>query len=419
MPRDIKTGSVHPVTALVPQLALWHNTGLMRNKDKHTCFYGIQRLLAAFPVLLACFLTQGLCLPQDTAFADPYKVGFTAFSSCDTQTWTRMDIAVWYPTESKKKASTIPDLPVRFRAVRKAKPAEGTFPLILISHPSSGTRFSAYDTALDLAREGYVVAALTHPKDNLDHMPHAFSWDLLSERVADLSALIDVLLANETIAPAIDAERIGIAGFGNGAAAALIMGGALPSCSQWASYCPDTASSRDTYCNKWAKDRITTDICGRLPVKKSLADRRIKAVCAVKPGFPMLFPADSLRYFYPALLLVTPDDDASEFAGMEKRFQLPPEHLRLAVKPEGALQAPCPEDLATELPALCLSVKEDVRKELHAQFTAALIRFCNTHLKMSEPKYIPEPPDLTPPPPPKPEPQKKGKKQSGKKKARQ
>ncbi len=391
----------------------------MRNKDKHTRFNGIKQLSAAFPSLFACLLAIICYLAGGMAYAEPYKVGFTVFSSCDTQIWTRMDIAVWYPTESKKKASTIRDMPVSFRAVRKAKPAEGTFPLILISHPSSGTRFSAYDTAMDLAQEGYVVASLTHPKDNLDNMPHAFSWELFSGRVADLSTLIDTLLANETVAPAIDPERIGVVGFGNGATAALIMGGALPSCSQWASYCPDTASSRDVYCNSWAKARITTEICGRLPLKKSLADRRIKAVCAVKPGFPMLFPADSLRYFYPALLLVTPDDDAPEFAGLEKRFQLPPEHLRMAVRAEGSLLAPCPEDLASDLPALCLSVKEDDRQELHTQFAAALIRFCNTHLKLSGPKYIPEPPDLTPPPPPKPEPQKKGKKSSGKKKARQ
>ncbi len=400
---------------------------------KHTSFFNRQPFGIAVKNLLSLLLAACFLACCKNACAVPYKVGFLTLSHADQENGIRLDIAVWYPTESKKSPSLIRGLPVPFRAVRKASPAEGSFPLILLSHPSSGTRFSAYDTAMELAKDGYVAAAVTHPKDNINHMPDALSWKLFADRVSDLSKTADLLLAHETLSSCIDASRIGVLGFDAGATAALIMGGALPSCENWKDYCRETSSDRDFYCNGWAKPRITKDICGKLPLTKSLADTRIKAVCAVQPSFGMLLTEKALKYFHPALLLVRSEEKKADsktgkkaegkkeigrdLVGMEKRFQMPPEEFRISTSAEGALLAPCPEALADELPDLCYSLSVQQRRELHEEFMPALKRFWNNNLKNCALRTIPEPPDLTPPPPPKPEP-KKDVKKPGKRKRR-
>ena len=44
---------------------------------------------------------------------------------------------------------------------------EGKHPLILLSHDSAGSRFSLHELASELARNGFVVLAFTHPGDNV------------------------------------------------------------------------------------------------------------------------------------------------------------------------------------------------------------------------------------------------------------
>ncbi|MDO5535985.1 MAG: hypothetical protein Q4F72_00440 [Desulfovibrionaceae bacterium] len=312
----------------------------------------------------------------------------------------RLDAAVWYPTNSRRSSSTVRMQGWSFRAVKNAAPAEGRFPLVLVSHPSAGSRFTAWNTAMALAGEGFVVAALTHPMDNLDHMPYVLTWDLFERRCKDLSRLADLILVHERLAPVLDAGRVGVLGYGAGATTALLLGGALPDCSGWENFCEDTVSSRDPYCNKWAHGRISTELCPRLPLTRSLADTRVKAVCAVAPRFAMLMTDKALRHFHPALLLVTTDTqqthERKEIAGLERRFPIPPEHFRVRTESALSLLAECPEEMRDELPDMCLTVDSDVRSSLHRQFMPVLVHFLNSNLALGTPRFIPAPPDLAP-----------------------
>ena len=80
----------------------------------------------------------------------------------------------------------------------------------------------------------------------------------------------------------------------------LYLGGALPDCSGWPAFCASEKNS--VYCNSWAEKRISEKFCSALPLTKSLADTRVKAVAAASPDFSMLLSRESLRYFYPPLL---------------------------------------------------------------------------------------------------------------------
>lgn len=322
--------------------------------------------------------------------------GFRTLGFADQDRGLRFDVSVWYPAKKSPRLLKYP--PWEFRGSLQASPLPGRFPLIIISHPSSGNRFSFYDTASELACRGFVVACLTHDHDNMDSMPNLYTWEAFAQRAKDISALIDYLLQDESVGPSVDPGRIGILGVGAGAAAALYLGGALPDCSDWPAFCSREKDS--VYCNDWAKKRISEKFCSAVPLSKSLADTRIKAVAAASPDFSMLLSRDSLRYFYPPLLLIT---DPKESAGSRRvpedlaaRFPAAPVHTFIEKADNGTLMAPCPDSMIEELPEICRSVSEEERASIHRQFTAAVGDFFQKTLAEGEPAVIPAPPDLTP-----------------------
>ncbi len=344
-----------------------------------------------------------LAAAPSPAAAAPWKVGFMAVSWSLEDVRQRMDAAVWYPTLSSRGRSAIALSQRSFRAVRNAAPAPGPFPLLLISHPTSGDRFTVHDTAQALAEAGFVVAALTHPGDNINHMPDVLTWTQFDGRCRDMRRLTDLVLTHEKLGPSIDHARVGALGYDAGATTALLLGGALPDCSGLDAWCGDSAADRDPYCNKWARHRIAADLCSRLPLTKSLADTRVKAVAAVSPVFPMLMTIPGLRHFHPALLLVSTaggGDGSRKDESLPRRFPITPEHYHSPAPGVSALTAPCQGSLDDELSDMCLSVDSRTRQELHEAFMPVLIRFFTNNLVLGTPRIIPDPPDLTPPPRP-------------------
>ena len=356
---------------------------------------------SAILILFFCFTL----LPAPHARADFYHVGFRTLGQWDPESGLRLDVNLWYP--SVRPARDIQYGPWEISAARGGKPVDGRFPLILLSHDTAGSRFSYHDTAAWLAASGFVVAAPTHPGDNTDNMDLLLTWQQLSNRVRELSSLIPLLLNDPESEPSIDPERIGVLGFGAGGTAALLLGGALPDCEGWRTYCAQ-AGKQDMYCNVWARNRMD-GLCRSLPLTKSLADTRVKAVASVAPGFGMLFNRDSFRWFYPPLLLMAASNDRLNNTALHARriYDMAGKKSRWLVLDKadaGALMAPCPPALEAELPELCRSVSDESRKSIHKSMVAALTEFFLHYLgnSVNLPR-IPEPPDLSPPLPPKPE----------------
>lgn len=322
--------------------------------------------------------------------------GFRTIGWMDTDN-IRMHINVWYPAHKTAKQLKFP--PWSIRAASNAAPADGRHPVILLSHPSAGNRFSYHDTAASLAQAGFVVVAPTHPSDNMDNMPTLYTWQQCADRLKEIPRLISILEADEMLSPAVDTDRIGILGFGAGGTTALLIGGALPDCSAWKTFCQETDT--DGYCSRWAKQRITDHFCTSLPLQKSPADTRVTAIAAVSPDFAILFPENSLRYFYPPLLLVvTPRDKINDAVHLRRLTQSvqTAKVIEIDGADQGAVMAPCPESLRDELPELCRSVTDEERTKIHAQLTAQLIAFFTDKLIDSPRPMLPAPPDLAPKP---------------------
>jgi predicted dienelactone hydrolase len=113
-------------------------------------------------------------------------------------------------------------------AVRDADAAPGTWPLVLYSHPSGGSRLSATFLCTHLASHGYVVAALNHSEVVAPELvrragetePQKLArWDaVIASRVPDVRALLDHVVRTEVSA---DPSRIGIMGHSLGGWTAL------------------------------------------------------------------------------------------------------------------------------------------------------------------------------------------------------
>ncbi len=360
----------------------------------------MRRPFGFFSSLIVLLLPLAAAWPA--AAADSYHVGFRTVGEWSAENRLRLDINVWYP--SIRPARLLNYAPWEISAAPGGKAVKGRFPLLLLSHASPGTRFSYHETAAWLASCGFVVAAPTHWGDCMDNMDLLFTWPQLEGRARELSAVIDLLSANAELAPSIDKNRIGVLGFGAGGTAALLLGGALPDCGGWPDYCA-RAGRQDVYCNPWAKIRITK-LCRSLPLTKSLADPRIKAVAAAAPAFGMLFGSASFRFFHPPLLLIAAEADAINRPARHVRafyelMDVKPRYLSLRDADAGALMSSCPESLAAELPELCLSVTPKQRQDIHRRLDDALSDFFLHYLGSTQNlPVIPPPPDLTPAPQP-------------------
>lgn len=346
--------------------------------------------------IIALLLLFMLCC--QSSVAQVFQPGFRTCGIWQEDPRLRLDIAIWYPASKQPKELNFP--PWIINGAPNAKIASGKFPLIILSHASYADRFAYHATAAMLAAQGFVVAAPTHSLDCMTNMDDLFTWRQLAARAKKIRITIDILLDNKDIGPGIDSNRIGLIGYGSGASAALLLGGALPNCSSWSDYCVRAGAS-DSYCSPWARERIGA-LCQQLPLTQSLADTRIKAIAAIAPGFGMLFDSKSFEFFRPPLLLVTAGRDSFNRrwlhgAPIAKALGAKARLLDLPEADAAALISPCPQALAEELPELCLSLDPALKQAIQAKLSATLLAFFTHFLVIqSNLPVIAEPPNLEP-----------------------
>jgi predicted dienelactone hydrolase len=167
-----------------------------------------------------------LLIPMAAAGQAVTGVGFAAIEVHDPVNGGDMPGYVFYPSATAKGVSRLG--PYELHAAANAPPIAGAKPLVMISHGHGGSDLGHHDLAVYLASHGFIVATITHPKDNFQNSSGDGHPAVLVGRPIQISATISFLLQSPRWAPLIDYGRIGVAGFSNGGYTALLLVGAVP-----------------------------------------------------------------------------------------------------------------------------------------------------------------------------------------------
>ena len=316
-------------------------------------------------VLAALFLAV-------TAPAVRARPGQAGFEHQVTQDGT--EVGVWYPASGT---------PVHQRlglgaqdVVAGATAPAGRHPLIVISHGTGGDFAGHVDTAVALARAGFIVAALTHPGDNWRDDSRATRIEV---RPAALSATITYMLRAWPGHASIDPNRIGAFGFSAGGLTVLAAAGGRPDLARLSGHCRRHPDFFDCTLLK-AQPREAA-----VPWP-DLRDTRIKAIVVAAPALGFAFDRAGLAEVRVPVQLWRADDDhilPAPLYADAVRASLPRQPEFHAVSGAGHFDflAPCANP--APVPRLCASAPGFDRATFHALFNQAVVRFFSSKLAVS------------------------------------
>lgn len=280
-------------------------------------------------------------------------------------------IGIWYPT---RKRAGIQPLESFTQMVARDAPITGkALPLVVLSHGGGGSYASHYDTALALAREGFVAAAVSHAGDTYDDQSQVLK---LWRRPAQLKRLISYMLGEWPQHAALDPHRIGAFGFSNGGFTALVAAGGTPDLQKIGPYCRANPSH---------------DLCQALehaggvpsftPPKDAWAsDPRVGAVVIAAPAFGFAFDRAGLDNVRIPVQLWRADNDEHQpnpwyEEAIRGALPRPPENHVVSDAGHYAFLPPCSARIAQIAHQICIDRAGFDRAAFHRVMNAEIIRF--------------------------------------------
>ena len=161
------------------------------------------------------------------ASAQNITIGETTIRFNDTVRKRPLITEVWYPTTDSIQKHNTGFVPfARMETVKDGKIANKKYPLIMISHGTGGGRLTLEWLADILVQNGFMVAAVDHwgnTYDNKIAIDFVTPW----QRPRDISFVLTRLLNDSKFGPAIDQDRIGMAGFSLGGYTTISLAGGV------------------------------------------------------------------------------------------------------------------------------------------------------------------------------------------------
>jgi len=217
------------------------------------------------------------------ALADGNPVGFHSTTLPDVHNDRALEMVVWYPSATSGKPQLIADSPVFVGAlaVRNAPAAAGEHPLVVLSHGFRGNWGNQDWLASALAHQGYIVAALNHPGTTTrDRNPTAAAQ--LWQRPADISRVIDAVMAQPEQFGTVAKNRIAVVGHSLGGWTALEIAGARFDPERFAQDCkahPQLAS-----CKVYQQINPASTAESKTRLGADLSDKRVAAIVSLDVG---------------------------------------------------------------------------------------------------------------------------------------
>lgn len=367
----------------------------------------VSRRLAWPLVLLGAWLAATLAIAEPEPKAEPQAmpVGLRQWQAQDSarpgfggQGRWPLALTLWYPAQAGSRQKAIAAGPFEPEPLAPDAPLADTarqLPLLLLSHGTGGSAMSLGWLARALAAEGYLVLGVDHAGNSAAVPPlrvEAFvtPW----QRPRDLSAALDLLLADPQWGARIDRGRIGAVGFSLGGYTVLATLGARFSASALAQFWSECLNGRpcalppelERIRQGRSVSALLSDTPGLIDRLRSgregaasFADPRVRAGLVMAPVLGSLLEPESLRRIDRPLLLITADaDDQAPAAGTARTVAAlvrGADHEDIAGFGHYAFLAHCRAALRAELPALCADPGGQARELLHRRVLAQARRF--------------------------------------------
>lgn len=285
-------------------------------------------------------------------------------------------IGVWYPTRTPAQVVRLG--PFMQEVARDGAVAGRRLPLVVVSHGNGGSYQNHYDTAIALAKAGFVVAAVSHTGDTQEDQSRA---SFLMDRPKHIRRLIDYMLGEWPGHERIAARRIGIFGFSSGGATALVSVGGAPDLSLIDAH----AKAHPGYYDARLAQRLTPE--NRAELQATLRsgapwvqDRRIRAAVVAAPALGYTFGAEGLKTVSVPIQLwraekdqILPHPDYAE--AVRLALPRPPEFHLVENGDHFDFLAPCSDLLRRVAPQICVSHPGFDRAGFHQTFNQQVVRF--------------------------------------------
>lgn len=284
-----------------------------------------------------------------------------------------LTVGVWYPSSASASAQR---LDLFTQDVAPAGPVTGRgLPLIVMSHGTGSAYAQHYDTALALARAGFVVAAVSHTGDTYDDGSRSVRiW----ERPAQIHRLIDYMLAEWPEHARLDPHRVGMFGFSAGGFTTLVAAGGVPDLSKTEAHCLAHPDYFD--CQLLTKSGAGYRAGAGLPASIWVRDPRIKAAVVAAPALGYTFGAEGLKSVTLPIQLwraeddhILPNPDYAE--AVRIALPRPPEFHLVRGGDHFDFLAPCNDALARAAAEICVSKPGFDRAAFHDDFNAKVVAF--------------------------------------------
>jgi predicted dienelactone hydrolase len=332
-------------------------------------------------MLQALALCLGLMLGSMGADAEAqtaWHVGFTPLKVPNDGELPLLG-GVWYPTREPETRQRLDgfwqDVAAPGAPVAGSKRA-----LIVMSHGGGGWFDSHYDTALALARAGFVVAAVSHAGDTYKDQSQVLK---LWRRPAQLRRLVTFMLESWPAHGQLDSRHVGAFGFSNGGFTVLVAAGGVPDLRRTTGYCE--AHPQHDLCRALKAAGVSPGSIV-VPPHAWVADPRIKAIVVAAPAFGFTFDKAGLSSVRVPVQLWGAAEDRHQpnpwyEEAVRKALPKPPEYHVVPGADHYAFLAPCSPELAAAAPQICTDPPGFDRAAFHRSFNAEVVKFFRETLR--------------------------------------
>lgn len=290
---------------------------------------------------------------------------------------------IWYPTDAEP--ADVEHGPFTLRAALDAPVRGDGLPVVLVSHGTAGWFGGHHDTAEALADAGFVVAALSHPGDNVRDESGLAGQRRFASRPGDMADLLAFVGRLWRGAAQVDPDRVGAFGYSAGGYTVVTAAGARPDFSMLRPHCV-ARGAEEPLCGL-----LMAQIDAMETLEPPAVRLPLRAVALAAPAPGVVFAPASLASIGPEVPLQVWSAEADGVLGGNAHADALAEHWPGPVErrtvPGGGhfvFLTPCPEPLAAALPEVCRDAEGVDRAAVHRTVNEGLARFFQSALRRSD-----------------------------------